>query len=159
MKIDKQAFEPLTLADELRIDTACRELLLAFYNQLTGAGLAPDQATHLANSADYFVRDFVVDSRRCNLFDEQSGLVRQFAGNWYIVNTLEPGMDELRQHLAGIAAFYRYLYAQGLISDDHCRSVERECADEAFYRERIESFWSISDDGYFAWEQECSLKE
>lgn len=159
MKIVKADFDPVTLEDELRVDTNCRQLLLEFYNHMTETGMAPDQATRLANGADYFVRDFVVDARRCNLFDEQPGLVWRFAGNWYIVNTLEPGIDELKNYLAGIAAFYRYLRDQGAISSEYCQVVEQECGLDEFYRQRIDDFWSISDDGYLAWEQACSLKD
>src|SRR6266568_3016154 len=81
--------------DELRVDGLCQKLLMRFYFQLLEDGISPDQATFLASSADYFIRDFVVAIRERNIFDEHPGLVRQFAGNWYIVNTLEPNMPEL----------------------------------------------------------------
>jgi hypothetical protein len=119
----------------------------------------PDaEATILANGADFFIRDFVVDQLGLNLFDEPPGIVRQFAGNWYIVTTVEPAAAELQDQLRGIAEFYRYLRRRGLISAGYLAAVENECADIDYYERRIESFWQISGEGYSAWERECSLK-
>ncbi len=157
--MNKSDFDIETLEDELRVDGLCQGLLRRFYDNRLARGLTPHDATLLANSADYYLRDFVVDRMRANLFEEKPGLVRQFAGNWYIVNTLEPNVDELARHLAGIRAFYRFLREEGLISDDFFQSMEAECESLPWFSGRIESFWAIKDDGYTAWEQECSLKE
>ena len=158
-KIDKNDFDIETLEDELRVDGLCQGLLRSFYEGRLAAGLTPRDATLLANSADFFLRDFVVDRMRANPFDERPGLVRQFAGNWYIVTTLEPNVDELARHLAGIRAFYHFLHSEGLISSDYLQAVETECEALPWFSDRIESFWSITEDGYQNWEQECSLKE
>lgn len=157
--VNKDDFRLGTLEDELRVDGLCKKLLMRFYYQLMEAGMTPDGATSLANSADYFVRDFVVDCKERNLFDERPGLVRQFAGNWYIVNTLEPNIAQLSGHLEGIRAFYRFLHSRELISADCLDLIERECDDTDYYAGRIESFWGITGDGYLAWERECTLKE
>ena len=63
------------------------------------------KGNRLANSADYFIRDFVVSIKQRNIFEERPGLVRQFAGNWYIVSNLEPNITELSEHLEGISRF------------------------------------------------------
>ena len=157
--IDKEDFNLGTLDDELRVDELCRKLLKRFYFQQLEEGVTPEQATLYANSADYFVRDYVVAIRQRNLFDETPGLVRQFAGNWYIVNTLEPNMAELSRHLEGIGAFYRFLHSRIHITTRFLEQIEAECADRDYYAGRIESFWGITGDGYLAWERECSLKE
>ncbi len=157
-EINKSDFDIETLEDELRVDGLCQGLLRSFYDNRLAAGLSPHDATLLANSADYYLRDFVVDRMRANPFDENPALVRQFAGNWYIVNTLEPNVDELARHLAGIRAFYRFLCDEGLISAGFIQAVEVECEALPWYSGRIESFWAIQGDGYGAWEQECSLK-
>jgi hypothetical protein len=159
IRIDKDAFTPLTNDDFMRVDNLCSALLLSFYEELQTKGLSPEEATELAKSADYFIRDFVVDFKALNLFDEHPGIVRQFAGNWYIFNTLEPDIRQLGAHLRGIRAFYRFLHDQRLISAGYLVKIEKECDDLVYYEGRIESFWKIEGHGYLAWEAECSLKE
>ena len=158
-QIDKGAFTPVTQEDFMRVDNLCRDLLLSFYEHLQTEGLSPEEATELAKGADYFVRDFIVDFKALNLFDEQPGIVRQFAGNWYIFNTLEPDIRQLGGYLQGIRAFYRYLHDERLISAGYLEKIEKECDDIAYYEGRIDSFWEIEGEGYLAWEAECSLKE
>jgi hypothetical protein len=159
LRISKKEFDQETLDDALRVDRLCQGILKHFYRSLQGEGLSPEVATRLASSADYYVRDFVVDNRVRNLFEERTGLVRQFAGNWYIVNTLEPDIKELGEHLAGIVAFYRFLHDRKFISSSFFKRMEKECADLSYYESRIESFWAIKGDGYEAWEKACSLKD
>ena len=105
------------------------------------------------------MRDFVVGYKQRNLLDEKPGIVRQFAGNWYIVNTLEPDIAELAGYLDGVGAFYRFLRSGGFVSARFLDEIEHECADREYYARRIDSFWEITGDGYFAWERECTLKE
>jgi hypothetical protein len=154
----KSDFELGNLDDDLRVDSLCRDLLLQFYKSLLDDQLSPAEATALASGADYFIRDFVVDKKQLNIFTENPGLVRQFAGNWYIVNTLEPNIPELAGYLAGILEFYRFLCKNGLISANYLEILEKECDDAGYYEARIDSFWAIQADGYPAWERECSLK-
>lgn len=158
LTINKHDFRLGTLDDELRVDGLCKELLMHFYSQLLEEGVSADKATLLANGADYFLRDFVVAIKERNLFDEQAGLVRQFAGNWYIMNTLEPNIGELSGYLEGIKSFYRFLRDCDLISSGYLDEIEKECIDTDFYESRIASFWDIKGDGYVAWERECTLK-
>ena len=157
--INRDDFRLGTLDDELRVDGLCRELLMEFYNRQLADGLDPETASMLAGSADYFIRDFVVSIMGRNIFCETPGLVRQFAGNWYIVSTLEPNGAELVGHLEGIRAFYRYLRDRDLISAGYLERVEAECDAFGYYEGRIDSFWKITADGYLAWERECSLKD
>jgi hypothetical protein len=159
LRIDKRDYVPATLEDEVRVDKLCGELLQRFYRESMDAGLAPEQATAFASAADYFVRDFVVSIKNRSIFDERSGIVRQFAGNWYIVNTLEPNADEIERYLAGVKEFYRFLHGHRLISLKFLQAIEAECAQLDYYAKRIETFWDISGDGYQAWERECTLKD
>jgi hypothetical protein len=159
MQIDKDAFTPVTHDDYLRVDNLCRELLLRFYEEIQADGLSPEEATALASGADYFIQNFLVDFKGYNLFDERPGIVRQFAGNWYVVNTLEPDISHLGLHLRGITAFYRFLHGHQLISAGYLQEIEKECGDLAYYENRIESFWAIEGDGFLCWERECTLKE
>jgi len=159
LKVNKQDYVLNTLDDEVRVDNLCKELLHRFYNESMQAGLTPADATALASGADYFIRDFVVSIKRRSIFDERAGIVRQFAGNWYIVNTLEPVASEIEGYLAGVKAFYRFLHGHQLISLKFLQALEAECAELDYYASRIESFWAITGDGYPAWEKECSLKD
>jgi hypothetical protein len=157
--IDKDEFTPGSMEDDLRVDRRCQELLRHFYDRLLADGLSPEEATDLANGADYFIRDFVVDFKTLNPFAEMPGIVRQFAGNWYIVNTLEPDIRQLGRHLQGIRTFFRYLHARQLVTAAYLAKIEAECDDLPFYEARIDSFWKIAGDGWLTWERECSLKE
>jgi len=159
LKVDKKEFVPTTLEDEVRVDKLCSDLLHRFYCETMDAGLSPEDATALAGAADYFVRDFVVSIKTRSLFDERPGIVRQFAGNWYIVNTMEPLASEIEGYLAGIRAFYRFLHGHQLISLKFLQAIEAECTESDYYAARIDSFWKISGDGYLEWEKECSLKD
>ena len=157
--VDKDAFRLRNDGDDLRVDQLCRELLLRYYEDLLRSGMQPAEATGWAGGADYYLRDFVLDRKRLSVFDERPGLVSQFAGNWYIVNTVEPNAAELSRHLTGIKGFYRFLSAHALITADYLTLMESECDDLAYYERRIESFWGITGDGYAAWEKECTLKD
>ncbi|WP_298268251.1 hypothetical protein [Geobacter sp.] len=159
LRINKDDFAIASVEDEIRADGLCRKLLSRFYFSLLEAGMSPEEATALANGADYYVRDFVVGYKHRNLFDERPEIVRQFAGNWYIVNTIEPSIEELAGHLAGVRAFYRFLAARGDISAPFGAAVERECDELAYYDDRIRSFWEIEGGGYVEWERECTLKD
>ena len=159
MQIDKEEFTIVTGDDYPRVDNLSRKLLLGFYENLLAGGMPPEEATSLANGADYFVRDFIIDCKGYNLFDERPGIVRQFAGNWYIVNTIEPDIGQLSRHLQGIRAFYGYLCEQGLISIGYLVTLDKECGILSYYEERIETFWKIEGDGFSIWERECTLKD
>lgn len=159
MQINKSDFDIVTLEDEIRVDGLCKGLLMEFYELQLAEGVDPATATRLANGADHFVRDFLVGAKMLNLFTERKGLVRQFAGNWYIVNTIEPKVEYLVDTLPGVASFYRFLSVNGLISEAFCRQIEAECGDISFYESRIESFWEITGDGYADWERGCTIQD
>lgn len=158
MQIIKSDFNLVTLEDEIRVDGLCKGLLMEFYESLVAQGLDQPAATLLANGADHFIRDFVIDVKMLNIFDERPGLIRQFAGNWYIVNTLEPTIAYLTLALPGVAQFYAFLAVKDLVSREFCAQVDHECSDLSFYASRIDAFWGIIGDGYFQWEKECSLR-
>lgn len=158
MKLTKSDFQIASLEDELRVDGLCRELLMNFYLQSIESGMSEHEATLLANSADYFLRDYLIGSRQMNLLEPEDGVVRKFAGNWYIVNTLEPVIEEIETHLKGTRALYGFLRDHDVIDADRYADIEKECADIDYYRSRIDAFWDIKGDGYLEWERACSLK-
>jgi hypothetical protein len=151
-------FAIATIDDEIRVDGLCRDLLMTFYEEIQAEGGDPEFTTDLARSADYFIRDFVIGYKQWHLFNDVLSPVRPFAANWYIVNTLEPTIEELTKHLSGILSFYRFLNRNELISNSFLQRIEADCGDHLFYEERIRSFWAISGDGYYEWEQACSMR-
>ncbi len=157
-KITRKDLEIISDRDEIRVDGLCREILKDFHGSLLERGTPPLEAGSLAHGADYFLRDYVVSARRENILDETPGLIRRFAATWYIISTLEPSLDELAGFLEGARALFSFLHERGLVSSSCLSRAEQECSDLDFYGKRIESFWDINDDGYVAWEAECTLK-
>jgi len=158
LQLNKKDFDLTTPDDFVAVDHRCKGILLHFYKHLIAGGTLPTEATLLANGADFFIRDFVVDQMALNIFDEHPGIVRKFAGNWYIITTVEPDIRQLEEQLRGIKLLYRYLHGQKLVSSGYLAAIEQECDDVSFYRRRIETFWGIAGDGYMAWDKECPLK-
>lgn len=156
----RENFDIRDLQDEIRADQLCHRFLEIFYLDLVEEEkLTPEEASALAYGASYFLREFVIPDRRENIFALRPGQVRQFAGNWYIVRNLEPNMVELEGILKGVDSFYDYCRRVGKVSSEQADAVRRECRQSDYYRQRIEAFWAIEKDGYFAWDAECSLKE
>jgi hypothetical protein len=158
MKLTKSDFQIASLEDELRVDGLCRELLMNFYNDRIESGLNEDDATLLANSADFYLRDYLIGAKQLNLLEFDPDVVKKFAGNWYIVNSMEPVIEEIETHLKGIREFYSFLHRFEAIDSELYAAVVRDCSDIDYYRSRIDSFWEIKGDGYYEWERECSLK-
>lgn len=146
--------------DEVRIDELCARLLLAVRDELLASGeMTPLEAGALCSGADYFLREFVIAGCGDNLFQLPAERVRQFAGHWYIVRTLEPNAAELSAILAGVAACYRVLAGHGLVTETLAEAIGLACTDLPWYRQRIETFWAIAGDGFEAWRAICPLPE
>ena len=156
-QINPDDFTVHTLADEVRVDALCHRLLLAVRDQLLACSLAPAEVGRLCLGADLFLRDFVIAACGDNLFRLPPERVRQFAGHWYVVNTLEPHGDHLAAILAGVAASYAVLAGHGLVSPALNEAVATACADLPAYRRRIDDYWAIADDGYDHWRAACPL--
>lgn len=153
-------FDVNSLQDEIRLNDLVDQLLKLFYlDMVEQQAQSPEAASEKAYGASYFLKDFVIDHCRENLFHLRPDRVRQFAGNWYIVRNLEPNMVELASLLQGIQAFYHYLARSGKIKAELAAAIDKDCEKLDYYRERIESFWAIEKHGYLAWEAECSLKD
>jgi hypothetical protein len=157
-KVDPADFDIHTFDDEIRVDELCNRLLLAVRDQLlTESGCNPLLAGELCQGADYFLREFIVAECADNLLHLPPERVRQFAGHWYIIRTLEPNIRELAGILAGIAACYRVLATFGLVAPERAAAIETACADLPAYRQRIDDFWAIEGDGFIAWRDTCPL--
>lgn len=151
-------FDIRTFDDEIRVDELCNRLLLAVRDQLLSEpDCQPQLAGELCQGADYFLREFIVAECADNLLRLPPERVRQFAGHWYIVRNLEPNEKELAGILAGIAACYRVLAAQGLVEPERAAAIASACGDLPAYRQRIDDFWAIEGDGFLTWRAACPL--
>jgi hypothetical protein len=159
-QVDAADFDIRTNDDEIRVDGLCVRLLLAVRDHLlTETGCTPLTAGELCQGTDYFLRDFIIAECADNLLQLPPVRVRQFAGHWYIIRTLEPNPRELSTILSGIAACYRILAAQGLVEPERVAAIEAACADLPAYRQRIDDFWAIEGNGYTAWRDAWPLPE
>jgi hypothetical protein len=156
--IDPTDFEIRSFDDEVRVDELCGRLLQAVRDDLLAGGeVTPLEAGELCSGADYFLREFIIAGCGDNLFRLTAERVRQFAGHWYIVRTLEPNAAELSAILAGVSACYHVLARHGLVSTDLAETIGAACADLPWYLQRIEEFWAIEGDGFDAWRIACPL--
>lgn len=156
-RVNPDDFDIRCFDDELRTDELCVRLLHAVRDRLIVQGHPPQEAGELCGGADYFLRDFVIAECGDNLLRLPAERVRQFAGHWYIVRTLEPNRQELARLLAGVAACYRVLAESALVEPSRAEAIAADCADIDWYEERIEAFWAIEDDGFTAWRNACPL--
>jgi len=157
-RINPKEFDVGSLDDELRVDELCTRLLLAVRDRLLTDGPGdPLVVGELCQGADYFLREFVIAECADNLLELPPERVRQFAGHWYIVRTLEPNPKELAAILGGVAACYRTLAATGLVDPARAEAIAAGCADLPFYSQRIADFWAIEGDGFDRWRAVCPL--
>lgn len=157
--IDCQSYTITNLETEIRADQYCQALLKHFHRWLLQEKkYAPLKAGQLAGGADYFLREFLIGARRMNIFSSTPNHIRQFGGNWYIVQNLEPNMAELTPMLDGAAHFYSYCAERELIPAQQAVAIAQETTDLTYYRQRMEDFHALTDNGYHAWERACSLK-
>jgi hypothetical protein len=153
---DRENYHIESFDDEIRIDKTCKVLLQEFHKYLLNdKKIAPLKAGTLAGGADYFLRDFMIDQQRTNIFDVSADLVRRFAGNWYIITTLEPNLTELKDLLDGVSEFYAFCREKKIVTADTAIAVADACQQHDFYHQRIESFHAITDDGFIAWNKIC----
>ncbi|MBW6508231.1 MAG: hypothetical protein K0A94_01680 [Desulfuromonadales bacterium] len=146
------------LNDEMRVDQQCQALLKNYHQHLLKCGdYTPLEAGAMAGAGDYFLRDFVIDTLRANIFHLAASQVRGFAGNWYIHRTLEPNMKELKVILKGVAAFYHYCAANKWVKKGTSDEIAAVCADLDYFRGRIDSFHALKGDDYPKWCEECPL--
>jgi len=152
-------FDVLNLEDEIAADQLCARFLQNYFRHLVETENIPTvEAARLARGADHFLREFIIPEMRDNIFAISSNRVRQFAGNWYIIKTLEPNAKELGDILDGVKSFYRYCLETARVDPPRYEAILRECDQLEYYRQRIDSFWDIEGDGFFAWDADCPLK-
>jgi hypothetical protein len=151
-------FEFDTLDEELQVDQRCQQLLKHFYLNLLQRGMTAEVASEIAFSTDLYLRDYLLDFGRQNVVRPQPGIIRKFAGSWFITHTLDPEFLMLEQHLKSIMEFYRYLRSQHLISGDELAFLEQEAGETELYKIRINDFIGLTGASFVAWDQECPAK-
>ncbi|MDA3903676.1 MAG: hypothetical protein PF441_09560 [Desulfuromusa sp.] len=156
---DPEIYSIETLEDEIRVDKFCKELLKLYHQYLLkNMSFSPLEAGRMASGADYYLRDYMIDNRRINIFKISPELIHSFAGNWYIINTLNPNMTELESILVGASNFYRFCAEKQLIDPAVAEKVSLACSRPDYYQQRIESFNDLSGDGFSAWNNSCPLQ-
>ena len=158
MEFEHDDFEFATLEEELLVDQRCQQILKQFYLYLQQQGMTAERASELAFSADLYVRDYLLDFARQNIVRPQPGLVRKFAGSWFITHTLDPEMALLELYLSAVAELYRFLHSQHLISADELVFLLEEAGQVDYYQKRIDVFLTITGDSFVEWDAECPAK-
>ncbi len=142
--------------DFVRLDSRCLELLRAFFQWLQsegGGGLSEGDASGLAHAADRYVRDFLVDIVESGPLDPAEGRVRQYLGNWYIVNTLSPSHEEIDKILRALTLWYRFLVAEGLLPPAVGEAFRGTLSAASLYHRRLEDFWELTPEAIPAWRE------
>lgn len=147
-----------TIDEELQVDERCQHILKNFYLSLQQHGMTAEQASELAFSADFYLRDYLIDFGRQNIVRPVPGVITMFAASWFITHTLDPEFAMLERHLAAIIALYRYLHDLHLVSADELAFLESEAGQHDFFADRIETFLGLSGDGFVAWDAQCPAR-
>lgn len=151
-------FDVASPEDEIRVDELCVRLLQSVRTALTVEyRLDPATAGSYCLGADLFLREFVIADCHDNLLHLPIERIRQFAGHWYIVRTLEPDSSELAAILAGVRTVYQVLAEHGLTAAELAAAVATACSETTWHRQRLDDYWAISGDGYDAWRAACPL--
>lgn len=157
VEFERDDFDFSDLEEELRVDDRCRSLLNSFYADLLARGIEEQVASDWAFCADYYLRDYLLDYSRQNVIRPKPGIVKSFAGNWFITRNLKPEIDALEKHLKAVNELYRYLQTQHYITTEELESLQSETCQIDYYRKRIDSFLAINGDGFLEWDMECPL--
>ncbi|MDD2308278.1 MAG: hypothetical protein PHH91_01715 [Desulfuromonadaceae bacterium] len=155
IEFEHDDFDFDTIDEELLVDERCQQILKLFYLSLQVEGMAAAQASELAFSADLYLRDYLIDFGRQNIARPQPGIITIFAASWFITHTLDPELVMLERHLTAITALYRYLHSKHLISAEELSFLAKEAGQLEFYRQRIDSFLTLTGEGFAEWDVQC----
>lgn len=139
-------------SDFVRLDGLCGELLREFAPWLQEREeFSAQETAQLTRAADRYLRDFLVDIQERGPADADSASVRQYLGNWYVVNTLIPTHDEIDVILRSLRHLHHFLAETGIADPDPHRELEAVLSNAAFFHRRLEEFWSLTPEGIPAW--------
>ena len=155
---DQKNYVIESLDDEIRADQTSKVLLKQFHQYLLKTKeISPLAAGSMASGADFYLRDYMIDNRRTNIFEISPELIKSFAGNWYIISSLEPNMVELESILIGIDNFYGFCAEKKIISSATAEQASQACSCYEYYQQRIDSFHEITGGGFTTWNKACPL--
>jgi hypothetical protein len=152
----KEEFVLQGAADFVRLDGLCAELLLEYFRWLqteAGRRSSAREASALAHHADRYVRDFLVDFLESGPGDEEPRRVRQYLGNWYIVQTLTPTHEEIEGIRDALERLYAFLESMELVSGAARGAFREALSDGTLYHERLEGFWALTPEQIEPWRQ------
>jgi hypothetical protein len=152
--MDRAAYSLRGLDDFLRLDQECARLLEEFARWLgtpAGGSLPAGRAGVLAQAADRYLRDFVVDIKETGPDDEDPSLVRQYLGNWYVIHTLSPNHEEIDRIALALRSLYAFLEERQIAAPGTARAVARILQAPDFFHRRLEDFWELTPETIPAW--------
>ena len=155
IEFDHDDFEFETIDEELLVDGRCQQILKKFYLFLQQQGMAAEQASEMAFSADLYLRDYLLDFGRQNIVRPQPGIVKKFAASWFITHTLDPEIKVLERHLSAITELYRFMNRQHLISAAELAFLIHETGELEYYRQRVDAFLNLTGAGFAEWDADC----
>jgi hypothetical protein len=138
----------------VEMDGRARGFLGLFYQWLrseAGPSLADQRASDLAHKADRYLRDFVVDILELPPEKTDAKTVRMYIGNWYIINTLGPSLEELDLIVESLRLFHQWAALRGIIEKETEAGVILALSETGYFHERLESFWSLKPEGITGW--------
>ncbi len=155
IEFDHDDFEFETIDEELLVDGRCQQILKKFYLFLQQQGMAAEQASEMAFSADLYLRDYLLDFGRQNIVRPQPGIVKKFAASWFITHTLDPEIKVLERHLSAITELYRFMNRQHLISAAELAFLIHETGELEYYRQRVDAFLNLTGAVFAEWDADC----
>lgn len=138
--------------DFVRLDSLCGEVLREFDGWLQEReGLGPEEAGRLARAADRYLRDFLVDIQERGPAEAGPASVREYLGNWYVVNTLAPTHGEVEVILRSLRCLHRFFDEVGIMDTGARQEAEGALSDADFFHRRLEEFWELTPDEIIVW--------
>lgn len=141
-------------AEFFEMDSAAMETLGRFFKWLQtpqGGGVEARQASVLAHDADRYAREFLIEVRETPIAGTGAEHVASYLGNWWIINTLTPTVEEQARISLALAALHRYLASEGLITSAALKEAEKNLGDAGRFKKRLGDFWELTPEGIDAW--------
>jgi hypothetical protein len=138
----------------IALDDSAKEMLGAYYEWLKDdQQLSPEEASAFAHAADRYLRDFVVDIMAQHPSQTSPALVKAYLGNWYIIHTLTPTLEEIELIAKALALLHIHAAHTGVIAKEHADTTSALLKDPSFFKTRLEDFWDLTPEGIDNWRE------